>query len=278
MDIYLSADIEGCTGLVTWGQAGGPREGHFDWAFARRMMTHDVNAAIRGARKAGAERIVVKDSHNTSKNLLIDELEDGVELISGFGGGTGGMMAGINDSFDAALLIGYHAMAGTAAGVMEHTITGGIHRFWINDMPAGEIALSAGVAGGFGVPIAAISSDQAGCDEAAELVSGIAAAPVKHGMARYMARLKHPSVTGPMIEEAVVQGLGSLPRPWKPIEPVTVRIEQNRSEEADIASLLPGWERLDGYTYELTADTWAEAHERVRQAMSVASNSAQANR
>ncbi|MFN8852167.1 MAG: M55 family metallopeptidase, partial [Armatimonadota bacterium] len=49
MRVYISADIEGVTGVVSWKQCGSPSGEHYDWAFARRMMTHDVNAAIRGA-------------------------------------------------------------------------------------------------------------------------------------------------------------------------------------------------------------------------------------
>src|ERR1700733_200141 len=103
------------------------------------MMSHDVNAAIRGARAAGATQIVVKDSHGNSKNLLIDDLEPGIELVSGHGSGNDGMMMGIDDTFDAAMLIGYHAMAGTLGGIMEHTITGGVHRLWVNGILTGEM-------------------------------------------------------------------------------------------------------------------------------------------
>ena len=105
MKVYISADIEGVTGVVTWGQCGAPNSQHYDWAFARRMMTHDVNAAIRGARAGGATEIVVKDSHNVSLNLLIDELEPGVELISGSRPGPDGMMEGIDSSFNCCFLV-----------------------------------------------------------------------------------------------------------------------------------------------------------------------------
>jgi len=72
--VYISADIEGITGLVSWSQCSRPDGKSFDYTFARRMMSHDVNAAIRGARAAGATEIVVKDSHGNSKNLLIEDL------------------------------------------------------------------------------------------------------------------------------------------------------------------------------------------------------------
>jgi len=271
--VYISADIEGVTGVVSWGQAGGPTASSFDWDFARRMMTHDVNAAIRGARAAGAEEIVIKDSHNTSKNLLIDQLEDDVELISGTGAGVGGMMCGIDSSFDACFLVGYHAMAGTAGGIMEHTITGIMHGYWINGMPAGEIAMSAATAGVLGVPLVMVSSDSVGCQEAAELVPGLATAVTKTGIGRYMGKLKHPSVTGRLISEAAQDGLESLRhgkiKPWRPAEPVVAKLEFNRSEEADHVAMLPNAKRLDGYTIEISAPTWDEAHAWSRRAMAI---------
>ncbi len=263
MKVYISADIEGITGLVSWSQCSRPDGKSFDYAFARRMMTHDVNAAIRGARAAGATDIVVKDSHGNSKNLLIEDLEPGVRLVSGHGAGTNGMMQGIDESFDCALLVGYHAMAGTTGGVMEHTITGGVHRLWVNGKECGEIGLSAGVAGRMGVPLVMVSSDAAGCAEAKALVPGSETAVTKVGVGRYMAELRHPSETSELIEMAAQQGVRRRkeiePHVWH--EPTWVRVEFNRAEEADMgAKLLSVPRRVDGYTLEGHYPTYAEAH------------------
>ena len=262
MKVYISADIEGITGIVSWSQCGRPDGTCYDYAFARRMMTHDVNAAIRGCRAAGASEVVVKDSHGNSKNLLLDELEEGTELVSGHGGGQDGMMAGIDDSFDAALLIGYHGMAGSLGGVMEHTITGGIHRLSINGLPCGEIGLSAGTAGIYGVPVVFASSDDVGCTEAVELVPGLKSCSVKSGLGRYMSRLLHPSQTGPAIEDGVRKALESLnrvaPHQWE--EPTVVRIEFNRAEEADMCAKVLDVTRVDGYTVEAKRDSFKAAH------------------
>jgi D-amino peptidase len=242
------------------------------------MMTHDVNAAVRGARAGGATEIVIKDSHGNSKNLLIDELEPGVRLVSGHGSGIDGMMMGIDESFDAAMLVGYHAMAGTTAGIMEHTITGGVHRLSINGMPAGEIGLSAGVAGRYGVPIVMVSSDEAGCAEAKSLLPGIQAAAVKRGFGRYMGELKHPSETGKLIEDAArtaVQNAGAV-KPWLPEEPVTIRVEFNRSEEADFCARLLGVNRIDAYTVEVSYGDYLRTHQACWTLMAMAASGIQA--
>lgn len=252
-------------------------------------MTHDVNAAIRGAREGGATSIVIKDSHGNSKNLLIDELEPGVELVSGHGNGDDGMMQGVDASFDAAFLVGYHAKAGTRAAVMEHTITGGIHRLFVNGQETGEIGLSAGVAGHYGVPLVLITSDLAGCREAAALLPGVRTVPVKEGIGRYMARALHPSETGPAIEAAAREalqalaekkGVRALPAGTEPgliaqteivrseggltlhrwEEPTEILVEFNRAEEADMGEKATGWERVDGYSIRATFPSYRLAH------------------
>jgi D-amino peptidase len=241
------------------------------------MMTHDVNAAVRGARAAGATRVLVKDSHGFGKNLLVSELEPGTELLSGAGSGVLGMMEGVDGGFDCAMLVGYHAMAGTAMGVMEHTISGNVHRYWINGMPAGEIAMSAAAAGALGVPVVMVSSDQAGCDEAAALIPSVYTAATKHGIGRYMGRLLHPSQTGPTIEAAAKEAVqnASTVAPLVFEKPVTVRIEFNRSEECDVACQLLEWSRVDAYTVECTSPDWPTAHVASRRAMAAAGTGAQ---
>lgn len=263
MKVFISGDIEGVTGLVSWSQCGRPNSDHYDFAFARERYTADINAAIRGAKKAGATEVVVKDSHGNSKNLLISDLEPGTRLISGHGAGFGGMMNGINREFTAAMLIGYHAMAGTPNAIMEHTITGYLHRMWINDIETGEIGLSAGLAGCFEVPIVTVSSDRAGCDEARRVNPKVSTAIVKESYGRYMGECLHPSETADLIEEAARKGVeaASDMDPYVFELPITVRIEFNRSEEATAAARLIGVRRLDGYTVEYEAESYALAHQ-----------------
>ncbi len=263
MKVYISADIEGITGLVSWSQCSRPDGKSYDYAFARRMMSHDVNAAIRGARAAGATEIVVKDSHGNSKNLLIEDLEPGTHLISGHGSGHDGMMMGLDSSFDAAILVGYHGMAGTLAGIMEHTISGGVHRMWVNDKLTGEMGLSAGVAGRYGVPLVMASSDQAGCLEAQDLIPGITTSTTKYGLGRYMGRLLHPSETGPAIEKAAEDGVRNRSEiaPKLYAEPTHIKIEFNRSEMTDACAKMYSVSRVDAYTVEGTYNSYFEAHQ-----------------
>jgi len=277
MKAYISVDIEGITGIVSFSQCGRPDGQHFDFGFARRMLTHDVNAAIRGLRAAGATEVVVKDSHATCKNLLVDELEPGTELISGFGSGKDGMMDGIDASFSASLLVGYHGMAGALNSMMEHALVGGLHRFWINGELAGEIAVSAAVAGAYGVPTILVTSDKAACDEAEACIPGVRTYSTKDGYGRFMGRLKHPSVTGPGIEQAAKQALedASGIAPYVIGGHVTMRAEFHKVEEADLPAQLENVDRIDAYTLEWTRPDFTTAH---RAALSVFNMSIQGRR
>ena len=262
MKVYISVDIEGATGIVSFSQCGRPSNEHYDFGFARRMLTHDVNAAVRGLREAGATEIVVKDAHATCKNLLVDELEPGTQLISGFGSGKDGMMDGIDESFDAALLVGYHGMAGALHAFMEHALIGGLHRFWLNGKLAGEIAMSAAVAGAYGVPLVLVTSDLAACKEAEEDIDGVRTYSTKEGYGRFMGRLKHPSETGPGIQgaaRAALEAASAIP-PCVIKGPTTMRAEFRNVEEADLPAQLEGVGRIDAYTLEWTRDNLMAAH------------------
>jgi D-amino peptidase len=261
MRVFISTDIEGITGIVSWSQCEGPKGEFYDFAFARRMYSHDVNAAIRGARAAGATEVVVKDSHGGCKNLLIEDLEPGVELISGISGNPDGMMQGIDDTFDAAILVGYHAMAGKI-GVMSHALVGGLYKFWINDAEAGEIAVSAAIAGAYGVPLVAVTSDDAGCAEALETIPSVRTYPVKAVLGHYMARLKHPSETGPGIEAAVKEACSCCADtpPYRMEGPVTMRLGFEGANLAEVAGTMPGVTRVDAYTVEWTNDNFLAAN------------------
>lgn len=280
MKIYISADIEGISGLVAWSQCGRPTSDHFDFRWARERMTADVNAAIRGARRAGATEVVVKDSHGNSKNLLIDMLEPGTRLVTGHGSRFDGMMVGIDNTFDAALLIGYHAMAGTQGAIMEHTISDRIHRMWINGRLMGEQGLSAITAGQYDVPIVAISSDDKGCNELEGLVPNVATADVKTGYGRYMGQAKHPSQTEDLIERACHDGVSRRNEiaPFKLDSPFEVRIEFNMTAEADMASRCPGAERIDGYEVMRTSSVWEDLHRSIWTMVTLASAGADSNR
>jgi D-amino peptidase len=261
--VFISVDIEGCTGIASFSQCTRPNAAYYDWPFARRMLHHDVNAAIRGARTAGATEIVLKDGHGGCKNLLVELLEPGVHLISGANAGRDGMMEGLDGSFEASMLIGYHALSGALHGMMDHALVGGLHRFWINGQEAGEIAAGAAVAGTHGVPLVCVTSDETGCAEASALLPGVSVYSTKRGLSKYAGEMLHPSETGPGIEQAARLGVSNRESmsPYRVDEPVTLRLAFRTTNEAHLAEQLPDCKRLDGYMLEFTRDNFITAHQ-----------------
>ena len=140
LKIYISADMEGVVGTVTGEQLG---PSGFEYEQARRWMTEEVNAAIRGARAAGATEILISDSHGNGQNLLLDELPEDARVIRSWPRPLG-MMAGIDDTFDGVIFIGYHASTNNSMGVRAHTMSSArLTSVKLNGVPVPETGLNA---------------------------------------------------------------------------------------------------------------------------------------
>ena len=206
MRVYVSVDMEGIAGVVHEDQTNPvePRCGP-EYARFQRLMTAEANAAIRGAFAGGATRVVVNDSHWNMRNLLAEELDERAELISGDPKPLS-MMEGIADGFDAAFFVGYHAMAGTATAVLDHTYTDLVAQARLNGRPIGELGINALLAGSFGVPVVLVTGDQATCAEGREwLGTGVGVVPVKTAIGRGAARSVAPAEACRRIEAAYRQ-------------------------------------------------------------------------
>ena len=272
MKILISTDMEGISGVVDWTHVDST---HAEYNRFRRLMTADVNAAVRGALKGGADQVVVTDAHGSKTNILIEELEASARLNSGKSGPMG-MVQGIDNHVDAAFFVGYHACNGTLDGILSHTISGkAIANIWVNDMLVGEFGINALVAGAYNVPVLLVTSDQAGEAEAKDLVPDITAVVTKVSTSRFSADCLPPKRVHQMIEaaaEAAVKAFasGKAPAVLKTVEPVVVKIEFMHSAMADSASLLPNARRLEGRMIELKADTMPEAYRNIRAAVKMA--------
>jgi D-amino peptidase len=113
LKVYISVDMEGVAGVVTPDQLG---PGGFEYERFRHFMTDETLAAVRAAKEAGAGEIVVSDSHGNGENLLIEEFPKDVRIVRAWPR-HGGMMAGLDSSFSAAMFIGYHASTTNPNGV-----------------------------------------------------------------------------------------------------------------------------------------------------------------
>jgi D-amino peptidase len=272
MKLLIAVDMEGITGVVTWNHVD---PAHAEYQRFRRLMTQDVNAAVRGALEAGADEVVVSDGHWNSDNILIEELDPRARLNSGTPS-LFSMVQGIDQGVDAALFIGYHARMGTPAAILDHTWSSTrVQNVWLNGRITGEIGLNASLCGHFGLPVLMLSGDQSANQEAAEWVPGIHNVIVKRAAGRWSAEVLPPAVTQPMISAAAERAVraflaGEAPAPLKLDTPVTVAVEFFTSEMADKASLLPGSRRVDGRKIEVTLADMPAAYQAFRAAVTLA--------
>jgi D-amino peptidase len=238
MKVYISADGEGVTGVVTPGEM---YPGKVGYEYARRMMTLDVNAAIEGAFEGGASEVVVNDSHWSMVNIDLERMDPRADLIRG--GGKHLAMVESIDGFDAAVFVGYHARAGATDGVGNETIFGReVIEVRVNGTPVGEGELNAAVAGFYGVPVVAVTGDDMFCQEFRQTFPDVKTAVVKFAINRFAARCIPPERSRKIIVEAVAQGVRNHQhyQPYKVEGPIEIETEFMSTAEANLASLVPG--------------------------------------
>ena len=263
MRVHVISDLEGVSGVVKGGQTHGG-EPMFDEA--RKLYTEEINAAVRGAKAAGATEIVVMDCHGAGKewsfNSLVPDLldpdcefvvqEDWTEYT-----------AFLEEGCDAALLVGMHAKAGSRFGVMNHTVSGKDYfdlRF--NGTAVGETGIHAALCGTWDCPVLLVTGDDVACAEGRELLGdGLTTVAVKTGLGSTSARQIPPLRARQMIEDGAKQALSDLTAvaPWDPGSPCEIVVEFKHTLAADKLRFRPGVERVDDRTISVTADTWWEA-------------------
>jgi D-amino peptidase len=261
MKILIAVDMEGITGVTTWDQV---TPGHAEYARFRKLMTQDVNAAVRGACEAGADEVIVADGHWNGSNILIEELDPRARLNTG-SPSPFSMMQGIDETVDGVMFIGYHARNGTPYAILDHTWSRmTVANVWLNDTLTGEYGLNGAVAGHFGVPVIMVSGDQTACAQVVEILGDMETAVVKQATGRYAAECLPPQVTQDMIFMSAARAVtrlqdGDVPDPFVLDTPIRVTLEFFTSDMADRASKIPFTQR-DGTRVSLTTQEMASAY------------------
>jgi len=247
LKVYISADMEGVAGVVGGDQLG--PEG-FEYSQFRKFMTAEVNAAIEAARDVGATEIVVSDSHGNGLNLLLDALPQDIELVRSWPRPLG-MMEGIDDSFGAAIFIGYHASAGNTDGIAAHTMSGAdFSSVKINGIEMTEGGMNALIAGHFGVPVVMISGDDAAVREVSDMLGPIEGAVVKWHISHASGRTLMPKAAQALIKEKAQAGLRRRLelKPFRIEGPLILDLTYKNDEAAEIIAYLPNVELIDNHT------------------------------
>jgi D-amino peptidase len=270
MKVFMSVDIEGVSGVVH--QEHTARDGK-EHERARKLMTQEVNAAIEGALKAGATEVLVNDSHGTMRNIIPEELNEAAQLITGSPKSLS-MMQGIDKTFDAVFLVGYHAMASSQPGVLGHTYFGKVvYNLRINGKVMGETGMNAALAGYFGVPVALVTGDETVTHEAKETLGNVETVAVKKAVARYAAQCLSPMEARRRIMDAAVKALKRIDdfKPLKLKTPVTFEIDFMNTAMTEAAMLIPGVKQTAGRTAAYTSADLIEAFKAFRAMVTLAS-------
>ena len=257
LKVHISADMEGVVGAVTGDQLG---PGGFEYQRFRGFMTSEVNAAIDAARAAGATEIVVADSHGNGENLLIERLPGDITLVRSWPRPLG-MMQGIDETFDAAIFLGYHSSTTNPRGVRAHTMSSANYAaVTLNGIEMPEAGINAAIAGHFGVPIVMISGDDAIVEEAQGLIGDMEGAIVKWSYGFHSARTIMPEAAYALIGEKVSAGLRRIDElePYRFDGPIQVELTFKSYMPAEVLSYLSNVERVNAHTVGFVAEDIVE--------------------
>ncbi len=263
MKIIIMADMEGVSGIVTWEQVRG---GDVMFEEGRQLYTEEINAAVRGAKAAGAERVVVVDCHGAGKgwtfnSLIPEKIDPDCEWVAHHAWGRYTELW--EEGCDACMLVGMHARNNTPDGVMCHTISGvQYHNLWFNDDLVGETGVNAALNGHYGVPVVLVTGDEAVCREAKQLLGErLQTVAVKKGLSRYSARQIPPKRARQIIEEAARNALRDLNvvPPYVPASPATIKIEVSTVDQLADFKGRPGVKITGDSTAESCAVDWMTA-------------------
>jgi D-amino peptidase len=253
MRIFVSSDMEGTAGVVDWSQCRAPEP---EYEYYRGLLQEEVNAAIEGARAAGATEFLVNDSHSKMVNLRPDGLAGRARYLSGrhkpFY-----MMEGLDPSFDAVFYVSYHGSMSGAPSTLSHTYNPlAISEVLLNGTPAGESGINGLVALGHGVPVVLITGDGTTAAEAEPFFPGIVSAAVKSSVSRFAANSLHPLDARELIHDAARRAVAALPSAVPPriALPATLTVRFRNADIAEMATWIEGVERADAVTVELTGD------------------------
>ena len=199
MKVFISADIEGVNNILTWDETELKCP---EYAYFRKQMTDEVIKACEGAKKAGATEILIKDAHDSARNLILSDLPEYVKLHRGWQGNPCSMMAGLDETFDAVIFIGYHSPANSDGNPLSHTMNLSNVHVKINGELASEFHINALYAGYLGVPIAFLSGDKKLTEIVKDINPNIETVATKEGIHGAVIS-QHPTVTNKQIAEGV---------------------------------------------------------------------------
>lgn len=254
--LYISVDIEGSCGIADWKETEleNPQSAYF-----RAEMTQEAKAACEGAIAAGADDILVKDAHDSGRNIDPSALPERARIMRSWTRDPYSMMAGLDQSFCGAMFIGYHSAAGTNGNPLAHTMNTDNVRVLVNGRVASEFLINAYTAALFGVPPLALSGDRALCESALEICPNIKTVAVSEGLGNASTSI-HPELAHRLIKDAAREALAAGPAAFKLELPkeFDVEIEYKKHYLAYRGSFYPGARAAGAIGLEFSSTSWRE--------------------
>ncbi|MCX7974970.1 MAG: M55 family metallopeptidase [Candidatus Aminicenantes bacterium] len=257
--IYISVDMEGIAHVVNAQTSAG----QFDYERGRKLMTAEVNAAIEGCLAAGAEVIIVSDSHGNAQNIIPEDLNEKALLIRSFPRPLL-QMEGIDSTFDGVIFLGYHPKEGTPNANLSHTIWGTkFEEIKVNGLIVSEALFNAAVAGHFGVPVIMVCGDQHVVEEARKNFGPIETVITKESIGFLSAKSAHPRVVQMEIKQKAEKAVKRIRemRPFEIKKPVTLEIVFKSIFDAETTAYLPWVKRINGKGIRVELNNIIEANQ-----------------
>lgn len=282
MKIFIVVDMEGATGVVHREQLMPEGKGY---AAGQKLLTADVNAVIEGVLEVMPDAsFVVGDGHGIMRNVILEDLNPAAELVIGPAQPQNKPLVqceGVDESFDLAVMVGFHSKAGTPGGLLAHTFVGStICRLHMNDREVGEAEADAAILGSFDVPVGLVVGNSELEDEIREWNHDCLFVSTKRTLGPTAAICKPPARTQQEIRQAAREMVNAHSsgrfKPYLQHEPITFVVETYRREMTDRACTSRTVERVDDRRFKAEGRDGAEAFRHMWQGLAQALHEPQA--
>jgi len=254
--IFLSADIEGTCGIAHWDETS---KGHADYPAFAQQMTREVAAACEGALKAGAEEILVRDSHDSARNIDPRQLPEEACIFRGWSQHPYSMMSGLDETFSGVIFTGYHSAASWEGNPLSHTMNTRNNFVTINGEVASELMINSLTAAMLNVPIMMVTGDKMLCDWFHTVCPGTLTVPVNCGSGNGSVSI-HPDKAVRLIRENAekIAQLNKEDCMFPLPEYFVVEINWRQHYTARRASFYPGCTQVDSKTARFESADWMD--------------------
>ncbi len=251
--VLIITDAEGIAGICRQSQTEPTNAEH------QKLITGEVNAAVRGFFAGGATEVVVWDGHDGSQTLSTLTIEPRAKLIHG---SIGPSML-LERGWAAVAFVGQHARANRSPAVMAHSYSSlGYQKMLMNGKEVGEIETRTALAGWYGVPVPFLAGDQAAAEDLKAIVPDAEMAVVKEAFNYYSCMSLSAPEAQALVERKARESMAKIGKikPYRIEGPVTIEIEVTTRNTLSPFTVLPtGVERVGPRTIRYSGKDFMEA-------------------